>query len=105
MTNTALLPGQNPRRILPKHRERGPKRWTYTYADIAKASGLSLGTVKNYKKLGRLDPADLGSVARLICREDRRDRRRSEERGEEVAAVDDQAATGGAGESEGTKRS
>ncbi len=100
---SALFPGQNPRRALPKHRERGPKRWSYTYADIAKAAGLSVGTVKNYKKLGRLDPSDLASVAHLICRENRRERRRSVDGGEGAAA--DQAATGGAGESEGTKRS
>lgn len=69
-----LHPGQNPRTTLRHHRERGPKRWEYTYADIAKAAGLSVGTLKNYKKLGRFDPADLESVARLICRANRRKR-------------------------------
>lgn len=103
MTTTALRPGQDPRDAFPNHHERGPKRWMYTYADIARAAGLSVGTVKNYKKLGRFDPADLASVARLICREDRRERKSSEV-GTKVGGGD-QAATGGAGESEGAKRS
>lgn len=44
-----LAPGQNPRDVLPRHRERGPKRFEYTVETIAAAAGLALSYVRGYR--------------------------------------------------------
>jgi hypothetical protein len=51
-----------------RHRERGPKAFTFTYRDVATASGVTEGTVKVYAtaKHPRLDPTDLRSVAAFV---------------------------------------
>lgn len=46
-----------------KHRERGPKRFWYTYADLARVYGVAVGTVKWWAATGRLEPGDLEAVA------------------------------------------
>ena len=50
------------------YRPRGPKRFSYTYEDIARLSGLSLRTVKAYAagKRRLYDPTDLGSVVAFL---------------------------------------
>lgn len=53
----------NPRHH-PNHRERGLKRWHYTYGDIARVTGLSLVTVRNYSRRGKYDPGDLANLIR-----------------------------------------
>lgn len=58
-----LLPGDNPRETLEGHRERGPKRYSYTASDLAEASKYSpLSTFPN------LDKSDLTSVAVHVVR-------------------------------------
>jgi len=58
-----LLPGDNPRETLEGHKERGPKRYSYTASDIAEASKYSaLSTFPN------LDKGDLTSVAVHVVR-------------------------------------
>lgn len=61
---TPLLSPRSQRR----YRPRGPKRFSYTYEDIARLAGLSLRTVKAYGTgtHRRYDPADLGSVMAFI---------------------------------------
>jgi hypothetical protein len=54
----------------PGHRERGPKRFSFTYEDIAQAAGIAVGSVKN-AAAGRhatLDPNRLESVVEFINR-------------------------------------
>ena len=41
-----LEPGDNPREALGNHKERGPKRFYYTYEDIARICGLASSTVR-----------------------------------------------------------
>ncbi|QGH73459.1 MAG: hypothetical protein [Siphoviridae sp. ctvD11] len=41
---------------------RGKTKFTYTYADIAALTGLSIGTLRVYRSKGLLDPEDLQSV-------------------------------------------
>jgi hypothetical protein len=43
-----LEPGQDPRLVVPHHRERGLKRFGFTYADLARATGLALSTVRTW---------------------------------------------------------
>lgn len=53
----------------PNYRHRGPKRWAeVTYPAIAKAAGLTVGTVRQYARRRIFDPADLASVAAFITR-------------------------------------
>lgn len=57
----------NPRED-PRHRERGPKKFHFTYEDIGRAAGVSLGTARTYASTGRYDPRDLRSVAEFVLR-------------------------------------
>ncbi len=52
----------------PKHRERGPKRFEYGYADIAHVAGTSEANVRAHVYKGDLDPEDLASVLRFAFR-------------------------------------
>lgn len=63
-------PGDNPRLVLKNHRERGPKKWSFTYADIAKACGITEKTVRNAAagKSPKIDMTDLVSVYRFIAK-------------------------------------
>ena len=47
-----------------RHRERGPKRYSYTVNDIARLSGLTVGTIRSYGS----KVADLEYVLDLIAR-------------------------------------
>jgi hypothetical protein len=69
-----LQPGENPREVMSHHKERGPKRYTYTLEDIAAASGYTLGSVRQLTARGMVergvgaDPSDLRAVAMLVQR-------------------------------------
>lgn len=55
--------GMNPRDHIPGHRERGPKRYEYTYHDLAKRLDVSLSTVQNHQ------PSTPEALARLVHRQ------------------------------------
>lgn len=59
-----LTRGMNPREHVPGHRERGRKRFAYTYDDLATLYGVEVRTVYNWAAdSGRpFDPSDLESV-------------------------------------------
>lgn len=63
---TDLEAGTNPRRVIPRHRERGPKRFTYTWADIERATDKSRRTLQRWVKQGLFDPADFASVLQIL---------------------------------------
>lgn len=68
--DTKFKPGVNPReQHKGKHRERGPKKFTFTYADIAKACGLKVNTVREYaqRKDGPIDMTEFESVIRFCA--------------------------------------
>ncbi len=58
----------DPRVRFPGHRERGPRRGTFTYEDLARATGLTVGTVVAYAagKRRRFSLDDFASVAVFI---------------------------------------
>jgi hypothetical protein len=56
----------DPRVRLSRHRERGPKKFFYTYADIARICGLSVASVQTYASRGDFEPGDLESVIAFV---------------------------------------
>jgi hypothetical protein len=58
-----LGPGENPRKTLRKHRERGPKRFEYTYEKLANLRGIKEQSLRLHVTKGELDPSDLLSVS------------------------------------------
>lgn len=50
-------------RLNPQHRERGPKRFGYTYTDLAGLLGIKESYLKKLVFLKKIDPADLRSIA------------------------------------------
>ena len=54
----------------PNHRERGQKKFSQTYTDIAEFLGLSEGHVKRLCYRGKLNPGDLDSI--MMYRENKR---------------------------------
>ena len=63
-----IPPGVNPRDHFRRHKERGPIRYWYSVPDVARACGVTVETVRLWARTGRLDLADLASVARVIAR-------------------------------------
>lgn len=59
---------KDPRVAFPGHRERGPRRGTFTYEDIARATGLSVGTVIAYAagRRRKFSMDDFASVAAFL---------------------------------------
>ena len=59
---------RDPRITMANHRERGPRAGRVTYADIAAATGLSVGTVIAYAggKRRRFSLDDFASVAAFL---------------------------------------
>lgn len=52
---------------------RGPRRFSFGYADLARFFGVGVGTARAWTCSGRFDPKDpLGSVARLLERRRRK---------------------------------
>jgi len=68
LRSMVLKPGENPRQMLPGHKERGPVPHGFTLADIAKAAGVGNQTVRKAITDKRLDPSDLASVAAYVNR-------------------------------------
>lgn len=52
----------------PNWRPRGPRRFAFTYQDIADAAGRSVWAVKRAVYRGKLDPRDLSSVVEWVAR-------------------------------------
>ena len=68
-----LEKGVNPRVVFgSKHRERGPKRFIFTYADFASFFGMTEGAVSKAVSRGDFDPSDLGSIVDFYQRRGRR---------------------------------
>jgi len=61
--------GENPRDVLPRHRERGPKRYEYTVEDVARVTGYSVLTVRK-RKIGTV--ADLLALGLRVLKRDGR---------------------------------
>jgi hypothetical protein len=55
--------GRDPREYVRNHRERGPKRYEYTYPDLAERLDVSLSTVQHYR------PDTPEALARLVHRQ------------------------------------
>jgi len=55
--------GVDPRTYLRAHRERGRKKFTYTYDDLAELFGVSVRTLHNWTSAG-FDPSDLEDICR-----------------------------------------
>jgi hypothetical protein len=51
----SLKGGEDPPKVLPHHRERGPKRWSYSFKDIAEATGYTINTTRTYLAAKGLD--------------------------------------------------
>lgn len=62
----ALQPGDNPRKKLRQHRERGHSKFTYTIRTVAKLVELSVSAVRTHIKGGKFDLKDLGSVVEYV---------------------------------------
>lgn len=57
-----LKAGQNPRAVLSDHSERGPRRFSYTYEDIADFLSMSPGAVRVAVSRGHFDPTSIQSI-------------------------------------------
>lgn len=64
-----LQKGQNPRKVLSNHRERGPAKHYYELSDIADAAGVTLGAVEYAIICGKLKPADIANVFTWISQQ------------------------------------
>ena len=49
----------------PEHRERGVKRWYYTYKDVSKITGLSVDRLRHMHQEGAFDMGNLQDVVLL----------------------------------------
>ena len=63
----------NPRDYFPQHRERGPKRFEYTYADLADALGMTEVAVRQAVSRGKFDPHSLPSICHFWAHHRRTD--------------------------------
>ena len=68
MPSPRFQPGQDPRKVLSNHAERGTSRFTYDRRAVAKARGVSLVMLRKDVQAGKVDLSDLASVARYCCR-------------------------------------
>lgn len=57
---------KDPRVVFPGHRERGPRRFCFTYQDLADAAGVGKATVIAYVCRKKLDMSDLAAIASFI---------------------------------------
>lgn len=65
----AAAPRPNPLRLASRNRrERGPGVFRYNRAALARLCGLEVSAIHTAERRGRLDVADLASVARFIVR-------------------------------------
>lgn len=58
----AFKKGQNPRAILEGHRERGPKRFSYTYEDLSHLFKMSSGALRVAVSRNQVDPTSIMSI-------------------------------------------
>lgn len=63
-----IQPGQNPRDVFRRHRERGHKKFEYTYETLANLKGIKEQSVRVAVHDGRLDPENLLSVSRYLLK-------------------------------------
>lgn len=63
-----LKPGENPRHVLPRHRERGEVVFNYSLKVISEAANVEYQTVRKAVSGKILDPADFRSVAQYVTR-------------------------------------
>lgn len=63
-----LKPGENPRHVLPRHRERGEVLFNYSLKVIAEAANVEYQTVRKAVTQKLLDPKDMRSVAQYVAR-------------------------------------
>lgn len=63
-----LQPGENPREVLSRHAERGPKRFKleFTYADLAYVLGMSEGALRTAVHREQIDPESLESIGQFL---------------------------------------
>lgn len=64
----AFKKGQNPRAILERHRERGPKRFEYTYEDLADLFGMSRGALRVAVSRKQVDPESMNSIVEFYIK-------------------------------------
>lgn len=55
-------PGTNPRHFLSRHKERGPKKWIYSYKSLAKQLGMTVAALQQAVHRGKVDPSSLKSI-------------------------------------------
>lgn len=91
MEDRVMGPGENPREVLENHRERGPKRFEYTWTDLGELTGLAPRTVQQYASKGRFDVTDLKSIFRFV-RE--REEKAKQDHRSEFAALERQLKIG-----------
>ena len=65
---TMLKPGEDPRFLLPGHKERGPSPYGYTLEMISEAANVNYQTVRKAVSQKKLDPESLRSVASYVQR-------------------------------------
>ena len=58
----SLGPRENPRYYLPRHAERGPKRFTYTLDEVCRLASVTRQQLRRAKERGEVDPASFESV-------------------------------------------
>lgn len=68
-----IPPKVNPRKFLSHHRERGPKRFEYTYADLAELFGMTEVGVRKAVSRGQFDPHSLPSIFHFRVHHRRKD--------------------------------
>lgn len=66
MPHDPIPEGTDPRAFFRKHRERGPKQWTYTYKDIAQLVGISESSIRKAISGKRLHPETLRGVVMFV---------------------------------------
>lgn len=64
-----LQKGEDPRRVLPNHRERGSAAYRYTQEDVARAAGAPLSAVRRARSRGELRFDRLETVFAWVARE------------------------------------
>ena len=48
------------------NRGKKPHKFTYTYKDISRLTGLTIGTLYKYHARGKLNPSNLSDVLRFV---------------------------------------
>lgn len=67
-----LRPGQDPRKQLVQHRERGVAAYRFTQADVAEAAGAPISAVRRARQRGEIRSWTLRDVVPWVIREQAR---------------------------------